>query len=224
MPVKGGHHTLESRALMSDAHKKQIITPETRAKISAALRGRPVSPERREKLSLALTGHVKSESAKANIAIAQKRRYETTDLKKFLCRRGTKLTPEHRRRISESERGEKNPRWKGGISFEPYCPKFDKDLRRRIRAFFEYRCIACGKHTTENLSCKGNIWQLSCHHVEYNKQACCDGKTVHFAALCLKCHALTNNDRERWEAMLNRAIDEIWEGRSYFTKDEWGSK
>ena len=112
-------------------------------------------------------------------------------------------------------RGPTHPAWKGGLSFEPYCPKWNKDLRIRIRAWFNYECIICNKTTKENKS------ELCCHHVEYNKQACCDGKLVHFAALCRSCHNKTNNNRERWEEMFHRIIDEIYDGRSYYTKEEW---
>ena len=87
--------------------------------------------------------------------------------------------------------------------------------------FFNYECVVCGKTTEENGK------QLSCHHVTYNKMVCCDGKPVHFAALCQGCHSKTNGNqknRERWESMLHRIIDEIYEGRSYFTKDEWDKR
>lgn len=117
--------------------------------------------------------------------------------------------------------GEKASQWKGGLSFEPYCPKFNPDLKRRIRAFFDHRCIICGKTTEEN----GKRKQLmACHHVEYNKQACCDGKSVHFATLCVSCHTKTGNNRDRWEAMIHRILDEIYNGKSYFTKEEWGNR
>jgi len=118
--------------------------------------------------------------------------------------------------------GPKNPNWLGGISFEPYCPKFNNDLRRRIRSFFNYECVLCGKTAEENRS-----RQLSCHHVMYNKMSCCDGKPVHFAALCIFCHNKTNGNqenRERWESMLHRIIDEIYDGKSYFTKEEWKNR
>jgi hypothetical protein len=111
--------------------------------------------------------------------------------------------------------GPNSPHWQGGISFEPYCVLWNADLRRRIRAFFDNTCITCGKSTTENKK------QLCCHHVEYNKKACCDGLPTHFAALCERCHGRTNRDRQRWESMIHRIIDEIYVGRSYFTKDEW---
>lgn len=115
----------------------------------------------------------------------------------------------------ESITGKNNSHWLGGISFEPYCPKFNDDLKKRIRAFFDNRCVLCGK-TSES-----NGKKLDCHHVEYNKQACCDGKPVHFAALCRSCHDMTRKDRDRWEEMLHRVINEVYGGKSYFTKEEY---
>lgn len=152
--------------------------------------------------------------------------------------------PEWKKKVSSVHKGRKRPvetgikigkalkivysdptrcsNWKGGISFEPYCPKFNNDLRNRIRAFFDNRCVACG-NTSEEARTKKNI-KLSCHHVEYNKEACCDGLPVRFVALCHKCHGKTNQDRHRWESMFHRIIDEIYDGKSYFTKDEFQSK
>ena len=119
--------------------------------------------------------------------------------------------------MSRAMSGPGNHEWRGGISFEPYCPKFNENLKKRIRAFFEYRCIMCGKHETEQKR------KLSCHHVEYNKSACCDGKPVQFAATCGKCHSKTNHNRTEWEVVLHRIIEEIYGGRSYFTKEEWNA-
>lgn len=111
--------------------------------------------------------------------------------------------------------GAGNPNWRGGLSFEPYCPEWNPGLRRRIRAFFNYECLLCGKSTEKNGQ------QLSCHHVEYNKMACCDGKPVQFAALCRSCHTKTNFNRERWRTLIHAIIEEVYNNRSYFTKDEW---
>jgi hypothetical protein len=117
---------------------------------------------------------------------------------------------------SKYRSGSKSPSWKGGISFEPYCPLFNKNLKMRVREFFDNQCVICSRSKEEN-----DNKNLSVHHVEYNKNACCDGKRVHFAALCGKCHSKTNHDRERWEAMLHRIIDEIYDGKSYYGKEEW---
>jgi len=118
-------------------------------------------------------------------------------------------------KLSNALSGNNAPGWRGGISFEPYCPKFNNGLKLRARAFFDFRCMICGKNEAVNGKC------LSIHHVEYNKAACCDGKPVRFAALCHSCHSKTNHNRTRWEAMLHRCIDEIWGGRSYYTKEEY---
>ena len=126
-------------------------------------------------------------------------------------RYGKHMSPETIIKVS----GENSVHWKGGISFEPYCPKFNKDLKKRIRAFFKNQCVMCGEHNW-------NGHELSCHHVTYNKNMCCDGKQVRFAALCNRHHSMTNHgDRQRWEDMLHRSIEEIWDGKSYFTKEEY---
>jgi hypothetical protein len=130
-----------------------------------------------------------------------------------------------RKLLSDSHKGKQlgsdNPNWKGGRSFEPYCPKWTTELRRRIRAFFGYECVICGKHQNENIDKSHKSKALSCHHVYYNKQACCDGKEVHFAALCMNCHAKTGHNRERWQEIIHKIIDEIYDGRSYYTKYEY---
>jgi hypothetical protein len=210
------------------------MKPETRAKISASLKGKMAgdknpfygkhhTKETKEKLAEISRNHRHSPEALEKLRIAGFKRKQTPGARAKVAKArmgnkhglGTRRTPETRMKQSIAQQGERGSNWRGGLSFEPYCPKFNEDLRRRIRAFFDHRCVACGKTTEEN------IRKLSCHHVEYNKQACCDGKPVQFAALCTTHHLKTNSDRERWEAMLHRIIDEVYDGRSYYTKDEW---
>jgi len=61
-----------------------------------------------------------------------------------------------------------SPNWKGGITNGMYCQKFNADLRRRVRVFFGNKCFLCGKPQEENTK------RLAVHHVNYNKNACCD--------------------------------------------------
>ena len=211
-------------------HRGVPRSPECRAKISKATKGennpnygKKATPETRLKQSLSHIGnkshlgikHTPETIARMSAIKTGKKLSAETRAKISASHVGRKFSPETRAKLSLSNRGENGSNWQGGISFEPYCPKFNPDLKRRIRAFFDHRCIICGKTTEEN---KQN---MGCHHVNYNKSACCDGKPVRFAALCLKCHGKTNHEQERWEAMLHRIIDEIYDGRSYFTKDEW---
>lgn len=245
---KGCHHTEATRAKISAARlgipsnrPGYSPSPETRAKLSAALSGKPnphtghsQSPETRAKIANTMTGkphpcksHPQTRETRAKISAARAKQVFSaeTRAKMSAARRGKQCphvgynpTPETRAIWSSMRSGEDNPQWRGGISFEPYCPKFNDEFKRRVRAFFDYRCIMCGKHEQE-------IWEkLSVHHIEYNKSACCDGLPVQFAGLCRKHHSMTSHgDRQRWEDLLHRVIDEVYDGRSYFTKDEWAN-
>ena len=227
MTMVGMKHTTETKAKMAAAHrgkphpcKTHIVSEETKRKISAGNAGKIRSAECRAQMSARNTGKKLSAEHKMKTSATMKARWNDPEKRAAweeaaTKRRGFKHTREAKAKMSACRMGENNPNWLGGISYEPYCPMFNKDLKTRIRAFFDNRCLMCGKTANENGVA------LSCHHVEYDKQACCDGKPVHFAALCGRCHWRTNNDRTRWEAIMHRIIDEIYDGRSYYTKDEW---
>ncbi len=203
----GRHLSAAHKAKLSIAGKKRITSPDTKIKLSVAGKGRKLSDETKLKLSLAKKGAMFSPEHKANLAAAH--------LGKS---RGT-FDQEHRDKISNALKGkycgDKAANWRGGLSFEPYCPKFNQDLKQRVRAFFSNQCLICGKNESE---CKT---KHSVHHVSYDKMICCNDRPVQFASLCRACHNKTNSDRARWESMLHRIIDEIYDGRSYFTKEEW---
>lgn len=100
---------------------------------------------------------------------------------------------------SKHNKGENNPSWKGGVSFEPYCEKFDEPFREYIREKFGRVCFLCPKTEVEN----GR--KLSVHHVNYNKNCGCDGDlTCQFVPLCMSCHSRVNFNREEWtEKIMN---------------------
>lgn len=134
--------------------------------------------------------------------------------KMFLNPRGGKrlhlknhFTEEEKRKLSESKKGAKNPAWKGGISFKPYCAKFDIAFKHRIRAKFGFECFLCGKSTKEN--CRA----LCVHHVNYNKACGCDeDKTCQFVPLCIRCHNKTNANRDFLQALIMEMLKpfEAW--------------
>jgi hypothetical protein len=119
-------------------------------------------------------------------------------------------------------RGEKHPlfghrganaaHWLGGKSFEPYCPKFNRDFKERVREFWGRKCVVCGKTEKEN----GKL--LCVHHVNYQKEACCDNAHPLFVALCVKCHTKTNGNRNYWKEFFTKLIVEKYGGRSYLSK------
>jgi hypothetical protein len=112
--------------------------------------------------------------------------------------------------------GKNSALWKGGISYEPYCPRFTKEFKERVRAFFGYQCIECG--TPQN----GEL--LHVHHVNYNKQSCCDNTIPLFVPLCRGCHTkTTHSKRKDWENHFTDIINQYYGGKCYFTKDEYNS-
>ena len=64
--------------------------------------------------------------------------------------------------------GENHYNWKGGISFEPYCPKFNKKLKMNVRNFFGNKCVLCEITRDEYYE------EFIVHHVFTEKMACCE--------------------------------------------------
>lgn len=114
---------------------------------------------------------------------------------------GQTLSKEHRKKISfgctGKNIGSKNGAWNGGTSFGKYCQKFNKSLKENIRNKFNRKCFICG---TDETNCKT---KLHIHHVDYNKNTLCNGKTWGLIPLCPSCHAKTNFNRWHWFNLLN---------------------
>ncbi|MFA5715660.1 MAG: NUMOD3 domain-containing DNA-binding protein [Candidatus Paceibacterota bacterium] len=199
-----------------------------RLKVSEALKGRPKSEEHRKRISEAKMGennpnfgkpspkrgtHLTEEHRrKLSEAKKGKRHSDATKEKLSAAMKGRSFTEETRRKMSEAKKGEKGPAWKGGISFEPYCPKFNNEFKERVRAFFGHKCVECGMSEEEN----GN--KLSIHHVTYNKKVCCDGAVPLFVPLCNSCHSKTNHNREFWDYWFTEMIASQHGGKCYVEK------
>jgi len=90
--------------------------------------------------------------------------------------------------------GERSANWRGGISFEPYCDRFNDSLKEYIRNKFNRKCVICGsQHTRRN---------LSVHHIDYNKMQGCVGRTWSLVPLDDGCHSKTNYNRWYWFNLL----------------------
>lgn len=127
--------------------------------------------------------------------------------------------PNIAKKISKSTRGprpgiraENNPNWRGGVSFEPYCPKFNNEFKERVREFWGRKCGICGKTGKEYGK------KLHVHHVNYEKMACCDNTPPLFIPLCNSCHTKTNFNRTWWEHNLTEYIMKWYNGDSYLSK------
>ncbi len=121
-----------------------------------------------------------------------KHRSEETKQKIREANSGKQHTEESKQKIRKNRpnmSGENAPNWRGGKSFEPYCIKFNKELKERIRERDNRICQECSK--TE----KENIEKLSVHHIHYDKENCYPD----LISLCVSCNTRANGNRYYWE-------------------------
>jgi len=95
---------------------------------------------------------------------------------------------------------ENTPNWHGGISFEPYPLKFDKELKASIRQRDNYICQVCGKLEVE---LKGFNKKLDVHHIDYDKD---NLDPENLTSLCRSCHIKTNGNRDYWKEYFKNKI------------------
>lgn len=108
--------------------------------------------------------------------------------------------------------------WYGNVRYVDdfeYCYRWTREFRERVRAFFGFKCVECGK--TE----KNNGRMLSVHHVYYNKKMCCDDTRQYLVSLCNHCHSKTRSDKEYWMTHFREIIDKYYGGKCWYTKDEY---
>lgn len=109
----------------------------------------------------------------------------------------------------KSLKGKGSHFWKGGISFEPYCPLFNEEFKERVREFWDRKCGLCGKKEINNGK------KLNVHHVQYDKDTCCNNTLPLFIPLCNRCHTKTNFNRSYWEEMFSNYIMIWYDGECY---------
>lgn len=115
---------------------------------------------------------------------------------------------------------------------------WNENLRRRIRAFFNNTSVLSGRGKEEN--CGRN---LSCHHVYYQKKACCEwdedangyycfidgerydikGNPNKFVTLTAGENTMVEKDKLKWVKIFEDLIEDEYNGKCYFTKEEYVS-
>ncbi len=91
--------------------------------------------------------------------------------------------------------GSGNPRWLGGVSYEPYCPIWsDNEYKKDIRLRDGNKCL--------NPDCWKKDKVLSVHHIDYNKKSCSPKNLI---TICRSCNARANFHRE-WHTAWYQAL------------------
>jgi len=97
--------------------------------------------------------------------------------------------------------GELNPRWQGGISFEPYSSDFNDGLKEQIRDRDNHICQLCGMTEIEHVEVYGE--KLSVHHIDYDKK---NSNETNLISLCRNCNSKVNANRNHWQEFFENKI------------------
>ncbi len=208
---QGKKLTEEHKRKISDGMKGKKLIEAHKRKISEAHKGKKHTEEHRRKNSEAQKGKKLSEETKKKIGdfwrgkkrlFSEEHRRKIRELRLYYNRnwKGKHHTEETQRKISEAHqgmkkpwvippnnKGENNPNWQGGKSFELYGVNWTKVLRDLVRKRDNYTCRLCGK-LQESIA-------HDVHHIDYDKKNC---NPINLITLCHTCHVKTNKNRERW--------------------------
>ncbi len=93
--------------------------------------------------------------------------------------------------------GKASGNWRGGTSFEPYCSRFNKQLKERIRERDGHICQLCHRTRSENKK------KLAVHHIHYDKENC----HPDLITLCAECSTKVNFNREYFEGLFMKNLE-----------------
>ena len=150
--------------------------------------GKKHSEKTKKNIGKSLKGKKKSKEHRKNLSISLKKGFASRKIKKaFLGKHHSKETIEKLKKISKGHwKSDKNPKWKGGKSFEVYGIEWNDILKKEIRKRDNYTCQICGK--------KQNKKKLDVHHIDEIKK---NNNPKNLISLCHHCHVLIHNKKIR---------------------------
>ena len=173
-------------------------TKETKKKNSKAHKGISVSEKTKKRISLALKGQIAWNKG-IPCTEEQKRKISVANQGKISSLKGILQSEEHKRKNSEARKsktcGKKHYNWQGGISFLPYCEKFNKALKIAVKERDNHTCQLCG--ATDK--------KLAVHHVHYDKENCYPD----LITLCHQpCNTKVNSNRKHYEELFMNKLND----------------
>ncbi len=190
-----------SRECNGKSKKDIILSEEVKLKISKSMVGKNTWMKNRHH----------SEESKKKMSTSHKDIPKSEEHKKHIGESHIGMYPSEKTREKLSKNhwdcsGENGPNWKGGISFLPYCFKFNKELKELIRERDNRICQLCDKIEEDA--------KLSVHHIHYDKENC----EPDLISLCRVCNSKVNYNRDYYEKlfmnMLNNKSFLFWKRNS----------
>lgn len=109
--------------------------------------------------------------------------------------------------LSKNNCGENNPNWQGGISFDPYCEKFNKVKKKEVRDKYDNCDYLTGIHRNICNIVGGNIEELSVHHFDYNKQQGCNDIPWKLVPVSKSHNTMFNFNQPFWQRLIGYALE-----------------
>ena len=106
--------------------------------------------------------------------------------------------------------------WKGYD--QRYCKLFNEYLKDRVRAYFYWHCVVCGKSQIQ----EGRA--LCVHHVNYDKDPSCKKPNSFLVPVCDSCHQSIHQNKTLkpiYEHYLRKLIIEDYGGKFCYTDGEF---
>lgn len=100
-------------------------------------------------------------------------------------------------------RGPEHHSWLGGLKYQPYDYRFNKEFKYLIKKRDNSKCFKCSIFELDNKTLTGQGLQV--HHIDYNKQ---NTTEENCCALCHRCNAEVNFNREQWTLFFNSLMKE----------------
>lgn len=194
----------KTKQKMSIKHKKENLSKETIEKMSKSQIGRKHTEETKRKISENNKGKIISKEHKEKLRdfhLGLKLSDETKE-KLSKIHKGKKPSKETREKMSIAQRGKKGSGWKGGISNQKYCYKFNEMKKEEIRNKYNNCDFISGLH--KDIINKGK--KLSVHHIDYNKEQGCNSEWK-LIPLSSSHHSRTNNNRWFWNKLFMNVLE-----------------
>ena len=97
--------------------------------------------------------------------------------------------------------------WQGGISFEPYCPKFNEECRKHNRDKYNNCDYFSGLPDYICNVANGKVRKLSVHHIDLNKNQGCDEVEWKLIPLSGANHGRVHINKDFWERLICYALE-----------------